>query len=202
MEVRRFQIVLILLSLLLATACAKRPAMTQAAAPAPTGAAVTAPAPAPAPPPPAPVAPPAPPAAPPPVAAAPPAPAPAPAPPRPAPAEFKSVPELRDVFFDFDRYALKPEGARTLDASIEWLKANPSALVLVEGHCDERGTNAYNLVLGERRAKAAHEYLVARGVAATRIQTISYGEERPACAERNEACWSRNRRAHFLAKQP
>jgi peptidoglycan-associated lipoprotein len=196
MEVRRFQIVLILLSLLLATACAKRPAMTQAAAPAPTGAAVTAPAPAPAPPPPAPVTPP----APPPVAAAPPAPA--PAPPRPAPAEFKSVPELRDVFFDFDRYALKPEAAKTLDASIEWLKANPSALVLVEGHCDERGTNAYNLVLGERRAKAAHEYLVARGVAATRIQTISYGEERPACTERNEACWSRNRRAHFLAKQP
>ena len=200
MEVRRFQIVLILLSLLLATACAKRPAMTQAAAPAPTGAAVTAPAPAPAPPPPAPVTPPAPPAAPPPVAAAPPVPA--PAPPRPAPAEFKSIPELRDVFFDFDRYALKPEAAKTLDASIEWLKANPSALVLVEGHCDERGTNAYNLVLGERRAKAAHEYLVARGVAATRIQTISYGEERPACTERNEACWSRNRRAHFLAKQP
>ena len=197
MEVRRFQIVLILLSLLLATACAKRPAMTQAAAPAPTGAAVTAPAaPAPAPPPPAPVAPP----APPPVAAAPPAPA--PAPPRPAPAVFKSIPELRDVFFDFDRYVLKAEAAKTLDASIEWLKANPSALVLVEGHCDERGTNAYNLVLGERRAKVAHEYLVAHGVAAARIQTISYGEERPACTERNEACWSRNRRAHFLAKQP
>ena len=198
MEVRRFQIALILLSLLLAAACAKRPAMTQAAAPAPTGAAVTAPAPAPAPAPPAPVTAPAPPAAPP--AAPPPAPAPAPA--RPAPAEFKSISELRDVFFDFDRYALKPEGAKTLDASIAWLKANPSALILIEGHCDERGTNAYNLVLGERRAKAAHEYLVARGVAAARIQTISYGEERPACTERNEACWSRNRRAHFLAKQP
>jgi peptidoglycan-associated lipoprotein len=200
MEVRRSQVALVLLSMLLASACAKRPAMTQAAAPPPTGAAVTAPAPAPAPPPPAPVTPLAPPAAPPPVAAAPPAPA--PAPPRPEPAEFKSIPELRDVFFDFDRYALKPEGARTLDASIEWLKANPSALVLIEGHCDERGTNAYNLALGERRAKAAHEYLVARGVAATRIQTISYGEERPDCTERNESCWSRNRRAHFLAKQP
>jgi peptidoglycan-associated lipoprotein len=194
-----------LLSMLLTTACAKRPALTQAAAPPPTGAAVTAP-PAPvAPPAPAPVAPPvtAPPAAPPPVVAAPPAPAaPAPAPPRPEPAEFRPHPELGDVFFDFDRYAIKPDAARTLDASIAWLKANPAALVLIEGHCDERGTNAYNLALGERRAKAAHEYLVSRGVAAARIETISYGEERPACTERSETCWSRNRRAHFLTKTP
>jgi peptidoglycan-associated lipoprotein len=137
------------------------------------------------------------------VVAAPPAPpAPAPAPPRPAPAEFRPHPELGDVFFDFDRYALKPAAARTLDASIAWLKANPSALVLIEGHCDERGTNAYNLVLGERRARAALEYLVSRGVAAARIETISYGEERPACTERSETCWSRNRRAHFLTKTP
>jgi peptidoglycan-associated lipoprotein len=109
---------------------------------------------------------------------------------------------MRDVFFDFDRYAIKPEAARTLDASIGWLKSNPGVQVLVEGHCDERGTNAYNLVLGERRAKAAQDYLVARGIEASRIATISYGEERPGCAERNESCWSRNRRAHFLAKQP
>jgi peptidoglycan-associated lipoprotein len=198
MELRRTWFAVVLLSMLLLTACARRPALTQAAAPPPTGAAVTAP-PAPA----LPVAPPvaAPPAAPPPVVAAPPAPvAPAPEPPRPAPAEFTPNPELRDVFFDFDRYAIKPDAARTLDASIAWLKSSPSALVLIEGHCDERGTNAYNLALGERRAKAAHEYLVARGVAAARIQTISYGEERPACTERNETCWSRNRRAHFLTK--
>jgi peptidoglycan-associated lipoprotein len=201
MDLRRSRIALVvLLSMLLTTACAKRPALTEVAAPPPTGAAVTAP---PAPPPPVapPVAPP--PAAPPPVVAAPPAPPPpAPAPPRSAPAEFRPHPELGDVFFDFDRYALKPDAARTLDASIAWLKANPSALVLIEGHCDERGTNAYNLVLGERRARAALEYLVSRGVAAARIEMISYGEERPACTERSETCWSRNRRAHFLTKTP
>ena len=200
MDLRRSRIALVvLLSMLLTTACAKRPALTEVAAPPPTGAAVTAP---PAPPPPVapPVAPP--PAAPPPVVAAPPPPPPAPAPPRSAPAEFRPHPELGDVFFDFDRYALKPDAARTLDASIAWLKANPSALVLIEGHCDERGTNAYNLVLGERRARAALEYLVSRGVAAARIEMISYGEERPACTERSETCWSRNRRAHFLTKTP
>jgi peptidoglycan-associated lipoprotein len=198
MELRRLRVVAVLLMIVLAAACAKRPAMTQTAAPPPT-AAVTAPPPAPvAPPAPAPLAPPAP-APPPPVAAAPPAPAP---PPRPAPAEYKEVAELRDVFFDFDKHAIKPEGARVLDASVGWLKANPSALLLIEGHCDERGTNAYNLVLGERRAKASQEYLVARGVAADRITIISYGEERPACTTSTEACWAQNRRAHFLAKQP
>jgi peptidoglycan-associated lipoprotein len=184
------------LMLLLAAGCAKRPAITQAAPPPPTGAVVTAPpAPAPAPspvvPPPAPA-----PATPPPAAAAPPA----PPPPRPAPAEFKSIPELRDVFFDFDKYAIRPDAARTLDANADWLKSNPSAVILIEGHCDERGTNAYNLALGERRAKATQDYLLGRGVEASRITTISYGEERPGCTERNETCWARNRRAHFLAK--
>ena len=112
------------------------------------------------------------------------------------------MPELRDVFFDFDKATIRPDAARTLDANIGWLKANSSALILIEGHCDERGTNAYNLVLGERRAKATQDYLVARGVAAARITIISYGEERPACTARNEACWAQNRRAHFLTKQP
>jgi peptidoglycan-associated lipoprotein len=187
---------------MLAPGCAKRPAMTQAAAPPPTGTAETTPPATPAPavpaPAPAPVAPPAaPPAAPPPVAA------PAPAPPaRPATAEFRVVPELRDVFFDFDRYALRPDAVKTLDASVQWLTANPSALVLIEGHCDERGTNAYNLALGERRARAAQDYLVKRGVAATRITVISYGEERPGCIEHTETCWAQNRRAHFLTRQP
>ncbi len=197
MELRRLRVVAVLLMVVLAAACAKRPAMTQTAAPPPT-AAVTAPPPV-APPAPAPLAPPAPAPVAPPVAAAPPAPAPAP---RPAPAEYRSVAELRDVFFDFDKHAIKPEGARVLDATAGWLKANSSALLLIEGHCDERGTNAYNLVLGERRAKASQEYLVARGIAADRITIISYGEERPVCSERTEACWAQNRRAHFLAKQP
>jgi peptidoglycan-associated lipoprotein len=201
MNLRRPQVALVLLAMLLAAACAKRPAMTQTAAPPPTGAAVTAAPPAPAPA--APVAPPAaaplaaPPAAPPPAVAAPPAPA-----PRPAPAEFKSVSELRDVFFDFDKSTIRPDAARTLDANIGWLKANSLALILIEGHCDERGTNVYNLALGERRAKATQDYLEARGVAAARITIITYGEERPACTARNEACWAQNRRAHFLTKQP
>jgi len=202
MNLRRPQVALVLLAMLLGAACAKRPAMTQAAAPPPTGAAVTAAPPAPPVPaapvaPPAPAPPAAPPAAPPPVVAAPPAPA-----PRPAPAEFKSIPDLRDVVFDFDKATIRPDAARTLDTSIGWLKANSSALILIEGHCDERGTNAYNLVLGERRAKATQDYLVARGVAAARITIVSYGEERPACTARNEACWAQNRRAHFLTKQP
>ncbi len=198
MNLRRPQVAVVLLAMLLAAACAKRPAMTQTAAPPPTGAAVTAAPPAP-PVPAAPVVPPAPAplAAPPAVVAAPPAPA-----PRPAPAEFKSIPELRDVFFDFDRHTIRPDAARTLDANIDWLKSNSSTLILIEGHCDERGTNAYNLALGERRAKATQDYLEARGVAAARITIISYGEERPACTARNEACWAQNRRAHLLTKQP
>ena len=107
---------------------------------------------------------------------------------------------MRDIFFDFDKYAIRPDAAATLQANIDWLKTNASALVLIEGHCDERGTNAYNLALGDRRARAARDYLVARGVAAERITMISYGEERPVCIARTEACWARNRRAHFLAK--
>jgi len=190
---RTLHIVVGLLLILLAAGCAKRPAMTSAAAPPPTGGVITAPA---APPAPAPVAPL--PAAPPSVIAAPPA----PTPPRPAPAEFASIPQLRDIFFDFDKYAIKPEAARTLDANIDWLKSNSSAPVLIEGHCDERGTNAYNLALGERRARAARDYLVTHGVAAARIVLISYGEERPTCTARDEACWARNRRAHFLTKLP
>jgi peptidoglycan-associated lipoprotein len=195
MTFRTSSTVFVVLSVLLAVGCAKRPATTQAAAPPPTGAVTATPPPA------APAVAPAP-AAPPPVVAAPPAPAPAAPPARQAPAEFQSSPDLRDVFFDFDRSTIGPEAARTLDANVDWLKANTTALILIEGHCDERGTTAYNLALGDRRAKATHDYLVKRGVAATRITTISYGEERPVCTEHNEACWSRNRRAHFLTREP
>ena len=94
----------------------------------------------------------------------------------------------------------RPGDARTLDANAAWLKASASQLLLVEGHCDERGTNEYNVALGDRRAKAAMNYLVAQGVRANRITVISYGEERPLCTEHNEACWSQNRRAHFLVR--
>jgi peptidoglycan-associated lipoprotein len=80
------------------------------------------------------------------------------------------------------------------------MKANLNYLILIEGHCDERGTNEYNLALGERRAKTTMSYLVAQGIAATRFTIISYGEERQFCTEKNEECWAKNRRAHFLVK--
>jgi peptidoglycan-associated lipoprotein len=118
----------------------------------------------------------------------------------PAPREFVSIPELRDINFDFDKYDIRPGDARILDENAGWMKANPRYLILIEGHCDERGTNEYNLALGERRAKATMNYLVGQGVQAARITTISYGEERPVCNEKNEACWAKNRRAHFLVK--
>ena len=91
-------------------------------------------------------------------------------------------------------------GPRSPRADAAWLKSNPGNLVLIEGHCDERGTNEYNLALGERRAKSTMNYLVAQGVQASRITIISYGKERPVCTEHNEGCWSNNRRAHFLTK--
>jgi peptidoglycan-associated lipoprotein len=117
----------------------------------------------------------------------------------PAPSEFRETDNLKDVFFDFDRYDIRANDARTLDTNAAWLKTNNS-LVLIEGHCDERGTNEYNLALGERRAKATMNYLVGQGVQANRITIISYGKERPTCTEHSEACWAKNRRAHFLVK--
>lgn len=119
---------------------------------------------------------------------------------RPSPREFGAVDDVKDIQFDFDRYDIRPDAARILDANARWMKANPTALILIEGHTDERGTNEYNLTLGERRAKAAMNYLVSRGLPADRFTVISYGEEWPMCQDRNEACSARNRRAHFLAK--
>jgi len=116
------------------------------------------------------------------------------------PSEFAPNPNLKTVYFDFDKYDIRPNDAKTLDGNAAWLKANANNLALIEGHCDERGTNEYNLALGERRAKSTMNYLVAQGVQASRITIISYGKERPVCAEHNEACWSKNRRAHFLTK--
>jgi peptidoglycan-associated lipoprotein len=120
---------------------------------------------------------------------------------RPAPSEFTGVPDLVDIHFDFDKYVIRPRDAEVLQANARWLRANQNALLLIEGHCDERGTEEYNLALGERRAKAATDYLVAQGIAASRVTTISYGKERPQCTEHSEACWAKNRRAHFLVKR-
>jgi peptidoglycan-associated lipoprotein len=182
---------IISLTLLLA-GCPKRPAMTAATAPPPLPPAAAAPptptAPAPAPIAPAPVAPPT------------VAPAPAPAPPAP-PKEYRSNAALKQIFFAFDKADIRAGDAQILAASAAYLKANPNQLVLIEGHCDERGTSEYNLALGERRAKAAMNYLVSNGVEASRITTISYGKERPDCTEKNEACWSKNRNDTFLTKE-
>src|SRR5438105_6973332 len=120
---------------------------------------------------------------------------------RPAPGDFVGVRDLVDVHFDFDRYAIRSRDAEILDANARWLRANKDAQVLIEGHCDERGTEEYNLALGDRRAKATVDYLVAQGIAPARLVTISYGKERPQCTEHNEACWAKNRRAHFLVKR-
>ncbi len=118
----------------------------------------------------------------------------------PAPREFTGTPALTDIHFDFDRYDIRPGDVTVLAENAKWMKANPNDLILIEGHCDERGTSEYNLALGERRAKATLNYLVALGVRATRITVISYGVERPLCTEHQEECWTKNRRAHFLVK--
>ena len=89
---------------------------------------------------------------------------------------------------------------QVLDANAGWLKEHADQLLVIEGHCDERGTSEYNTALGDRRARATKNYLVSRGVPATRITVISYGEERPACTQHADECWAQNRRAHFLVK--
>lgn len=105
---------------------------------------------------------------------------------------------LKDISFNFDSANLSETARATLKANAEWLKANPSARVQIEGHCDERGTAEYNMALGAKRAQAAMDYLSTLGVAANRLSTISYGEEIPVCKEHNEDCWAKNRRARFV----
>ena len=105
---------------------------------------------------------------------------------------------MKDIYFDFDRYDLSTDARETLKANGNWLKANPSAVVQMEGHCDERGTTEYNLALGAKRAQVAKDYLVTLGVPAERLSTISYGKELPVCADHNEECWQKNRRDRFI----
>jgi peptidoglycan-associated lipoprotein len=139
------------------------------------------------------------------VAATPPPPAAEPTPPpaetaRPAPKDFVVIAEVKAIHFDFDRAQIRSADAQILDANADWLRNNADTLLLIEGHADERGTAEYNLALGERRARAARDYLVSRGIAADRISLVSFGEERPECTEHSEACWARNRRDEFLVK--
>lgn len=120
---------------------------------------------------------------------------------QPAPQDFRAMEALKDVHFDFDQYVIRPAEAKILVENAKWLKANPNSLILIEGACDERGTGEYNLALGDRRAKSTVQYLAAQGVQPSRMTTLSYGKERPVCAEHSEECWAKNRRAHFLVKQ-
>ena len=105
--------------------------------------------------------------------------------------------QLRDVHFAFDKYDIDAVAAEILRANSDWLKANAGVRVQVEGHCDERGTNEYNMVLGAKRAQAVYDFMRAQGVAAVRMSTISYGEELALDPASNPVAWAKNRRAHF-----
>ena len=107
---------------------------------------------------------------------------------------------LRDVFFGYDSWSISEEGRQALVRDAEWIKAHPAAAIKVEGHCDERGTGAYNLVLGEKRAKSVRNYLVELGISANRLSVVSYGKERPFCDEHAESCYQQNRRGHLVVK--
>ena len=126
-------------------------------------------------------------------------PVPVPPPPAPPPAPAPApVPGLQPVYFDYDKYNVRPGDAEILKKNLDWFKANPSTKVRIEGNCDERGTVEYNLALGQKRADAAKTYLIGLGVDGKRLDTISYGKERPTCSEKNEGCWAKNRRDDFV----
>jgi peptidoglycan-associated lipoprotein len=113
--------------------------------------------------------------------------------------------DVQDAFFDYDKSDVRSDARDVLTKNAAALKGIladfPNATIVVEGHCDERGSAEYNLGLGDRRAQSAKDFLVQLGVPADRLKTISYGKERPQCTEANESCWQRNRRAHFSAGQ-
>ena len=139
-------------------------------------------------------------------------PGPAPEPPPPAiaqapvalpvepPPPSAQAPSLEDIYFDYDQSVLRADARTTLEENAKVLRANDGQKIVIEGHCDERGTLAYNLILGERRAQSVKRYLENLGVAASQLQIISYGKERPFCTDHSEACWQSNRRAHFVAR--
>ena len=108
------------------------------------------------------------------------------------------IPPLKDIHFRFDQYGIDNNAKTTLRENAEYLKQNPEMKIEIEGHCDERGANNYNIALSERRADSTKRFLVSQGIDSNRINAISYGEEKPFCFESNETCWLENRRAHFI----
>lgn len=114
---------------------------------------------------------------------------------------FRPTSELQDIHFRFDKYDLDSRSKGVLKQNADFLKQHPSVKVEIQGHCDERGTNNYNLALGQRRAASTKRYLASLGITENRLHVISYGEEKPFCGETNEGCWSRNRRAHFMVAE-
>ncbi len=119
-------------------------------------------------------------------------------PPPPPPDDTPNTDALGDVFFDYDRSDLRAASRDMLARNAEWMKRNPAARILIEGQADPRGTNEYNFPLGLRRSNAARDYLVSLGIAADRLETVTMGETNLVCTEQTEACWQRNRRAHFV----
>jgi peptidoglycan-associated lipoprotein len=116
-------------------------------------------------------------------------------------ASARSVFENEDVYFEFDSIRLTPDAQEILTKKAKWLRANPAATVTIEGHCDSRGTNEYNLALGEGRAQSAKAFLVDLGIESSRLNTISYGEERPIAYAQTEEAWAKNRRDHFVINE-
>ncbi len=112
---------------------------------------------------------------------------------------YKEVKDLfEDIYFDYDKYEIRAAARAVLEKISTWMLTNRASKISIEGHCDERGTNEYNLALGDRRAKAARDVLIALGVPSGRIDMISYGEEKPVCSEKTDDCYAKNRRVHFV----
>jgi len=186
---RKLSLIVATVALVVSAACHKKPPVVPAPPPAPPPPVVDNRPPPPPPPPP------------------PPAPTPTPAPPQPTEDEIfarmtltdlNAQKPLDDVFFDLDKSDLSDKARGSLDKDAAWMKRWTTTRVTVEGHGDSRGTNEYNLALGERRGAAARDYLISLGVPAARLTVVSKGEEQPFCTEENEACWAQNRRGHLI----
>jgi peptidoglycan-associated lipoprotein len=108
--------------------------------------------------------------------------------------------DLQDIYFDYDRFTVRADGVQSMEQNAKWLRSHKGQTMIIEGHADERGTAAYNLVLGEKRARSAKRYLEDLGISGAQIQITSFGENRPFCNDQTESCYQKNRRAHFVTK--